>query len=63
MKSKSKSEIARAADISSELLRRWMMEHRNVISAMGGRPTHRLLPPKVVRFMCRELGVDDGDFV
>ena len=63
MKSKTKSEIAQAAGISTELLRRWMMEHRNVIGAMGVRPTRRLLPPKVVRYMCRELGIEDEDFL
>ena len=63
MKSKTKSEIAQAAGISPELLRRWMMEHRNVIGAMGVKPTRRLLPPKVVRYMCRELGIDDEDFL
>ena len=62
MKSKSKSEIAQAAGISTEVLRRWMMEHRRDISAMGVRPTRRLLPPKVVRYMCRELGIEDEDF-
>ena len=60
--SKTKSEIAQAAGISPELLRRWMMEHRNVISAMGVRPTRRLLPPKVVRYICSELGIEDEDF-
>ena len=63
MKSKTKSEIARAAGISPELLRRWMMEHRNVLGAMGVKPTRRLLPPKVVRYMCRELGIEDEDFL
>ena len=62
MKSKTKTEIAQAAGISTELLRRWMMEHRNVIGAMGVKPTRRLLPPKVVRYMCRELGIDEEDF-
>ena len=63
MKSKTKSEIAQAAGISTEVLRRWMMEHRRDISAMGVRPTRRLLPPKVVHYMCRELGLDDEDFL
>ena len=63
MKSKTKTEIAQAAGISTELLRRWMMEHRNVIGAMGVKPTRRLLPPKVVRYMCRELGIEDEDFL
>ena len=62
MKSKSKFEIAQAAGISTELLRRWMLEHRNVIGAMGVKPTRRLLPPRVVRYMCRELGIEDEDF-
>ena len=62
MKSKSKSEIAQAAGISTELLRRWMMVHRREIGAMGVKSTRQVLPPKVVRYMCRELGIDDGGF-
>ena len=53
MKSKTKSEIARAAGISPELLRRWMMVHRREIGAMGVKPTRKVLPPEVVRYMCR----------
>ena len=63
MKSKTKSEIAQAAGISTELLRRWMMVHRREIGAMGVKPTRKVLPPKVVRYMCRELGIDDEDFL
>ena len=52
-----------AAGISTEVLRLWVMEHRRDISAMGVRPTRRLLPPRVVRYMCREQGIDDEDFL
>ncbi len=62
MKSKTKSEIAQAAGISTEVLRRWMMVHRREIGAMGVKPTRRLLPPKVVRYICSELGIEDEDF-
>ena len=30
---------------------------------MGVKTTRKVLPPRVVRYMCRELGIDDGDFV
>ena len=63
MKSKTKFEIAQAAGISTELLRRWMMVHRREIGAMGVKTTRKVLPPRVVRYLCRELGLDDGDFV
>ena len=62
MKSKTKFEIAQAAGISTELLRRWMMVHRREIGAMGVKTTRKVLPPRVVRYMCRELGIDDEDF-
>ena len=44
------------------MLRRWLMERRNEISAMGVKPTRKVLPLRVVRYMCRELGLDDEDF-
>ena len=62
MKSKTKFEIAQAAGISTELLRRWMMVHRREIGAMGVKTTRKVLPPRVVRYMCRELGIEDEDF-
>ena len=29
---------------------------------MGVKTTRKVLPPRVVRYMCRELGIDDEDF-
>ena len=46
----------------NNMLRRWLMERRNEISAMGVKPTRKVLPLRVVCYMCRELGLDDDDF-
>ena len=62
MKSKTKSEIAQAADINTKVLRRWMMEHRRDSSAMGDRPTRRQQPKKEKSYMCREQALEDNNY-
>ena len=62
MKAKSKDQIAHAAGISTELLRRWMLTHRQQITALGVAPTRKLLPPRAVKFIAHELGIDEEDF-
>ena len=62
MRSRSKSEIALAAGMSSATLYRWMSRHREKLCALGVRPTQRLLPPKAVEWVCYELGLHQEDF-
>ena len=62
MKAKSKDQIAHAAGVSPEILRRWLIAHRRQITALGVAPTRKLLPPRAVKFIAYELGIDEEDF-
>ena len=46
MKARSKSEIAMAMGISEKTLRRWLVQHRQVLGSMGVAPSQRILPPR-----------------
>ena len=62
MKSKSKSEIAMAAGITVRTLYSWMSQHRHHLQRLGARPSQKLLPPRVVDYICQELGLHEEDF-
>ncbi len=62
MKSKSKSEIADAAGVSQKTLARGIGGHREKLRAMGVSPSQRILPPRAVEYVCRELGIHEEDF-
>ena len=51
MKSMLKSELAREAGVSVKTLSRWCKPYMKELTAMGYRPTMKLLPPKIVQFM------------
>ena len=51
-----------AMGISEKTLRRWLVQHRQVLGSMGVAPSQRILPPKAVRYICEELGVIEEDF-
>ena len=46
-----------AMGISEKTLRRWLVQHRQMLGSMGVNPNARLLPPKAVRYVCEELGI------
>jgi len=62
MKSRTKSEIANAAAISVRTFTRWLAQHEEKMKEMGVKRTQRLLPPKAVKFICEELGLEEDDF-
>lgn len=62
MKAKMKYEIADAAGMSKRTLSRWLQVHRKELEAQGITKCQKLLPPRAVAFVCRELGVDEEDF-
>ena len=62
MKSKLKSEIAYACGMSRNTFGRWYTQHKDEIIKLGVNPNARLLPPKVVRYICEELGIHEDDF-
>ena len=56
-----KSEIARAAGVSTNTLRRWMNQHEEKLRGLGVRKHTKLLSPKVVRWVCEEYGISESD--
>lgn len=62
MKSRMKFEIALAAGMSERTFSRWLSEHATYMQHLGVKPTQRLLPPKAVKYICYELGLDESDF-
>lgn len=42
---------------------RWYALHKAEIVKLGVNPNARLLPPKAVRYICEELGINEEDFV
>ena len=62
MKAYFKNEIARAAGVSTNTLRRWLATKEGVLERMGVKHGQRLLPPKAVRYICHEYGISEDDF-
>lgn len=62
MKARMKFEIAMAAGMSGKTLQRWFSSHKEELVRLGVSVRQQLLPPKVVDFVCHELGLDEEDF-
>ena len=58
MKEMYKYELANAAGVSRDTLRRWLSENRSKMEEMGAKPRSQLLPPRAVAWGCREYGID-----
>ena len=58
MKAMSKTELARAAGVSLETFRRWLKSDRAFLEANGIRPTTKLFPPKVVKYLCEKYDIE-----
>jgi len=58
MKAMSKSELAMAAGISVDTLKRWLEPHRKQLEALGLCPNMRVLPPKVVAYIVETFCID-----
>lgn len=57
-KSMYKSELARAAGVSSDTFRRWLQSDRVALQAMGVTPRQHILPPVAVRYLCEKYDID-----
>ncbi len=53
-----KSELALAAGISIDTLKRWLEPHRQQLEALGMRPNMRVLPPRVVAYIVETFCID-----
>ena len=58
MKSYTKAQLAEAAGVSPETLRRWLKTDRAFLEKNGIRPTTKLFPPKVVKYLCEKYAID-----
>ena len=58
MKSAYKYELADAAGVSRRTFLRWLKENRSRLSRFGVKPTTHLLPPRAVRWICLQYGID-----
>ncbi len=58
MKSHTKIELARAAGVSKDTFRRWLMTDRAFLEANNILPSTKLFPPKVVQYLCDKYCID-----
>ena len=58
MRSMYKSELARAAGVSPRTFSRWIAQHQTELSAIGILPTAHLIPPRGVRYICEQFGIE-----
>ena len=54
----SKSELAIAAGISVDTLKRWLEPHRKQLETLGMQANMRVLPPKVVAYIVETFCID-----
>lgn len=57
-KARTKTELARAAGVSTETFRRWLMTDQEFLRAHGVGPTSKILPPRVVEYLCDKYSID-----
>ena len=58
MKSYTKAQLADAAGVSPETFRRWLKTDRAFLEANGLRPTTKLFPPNVVKYLCEKYAIE-----
>ena len=58
MKAMSKSELADAAGVSLETLRKWCAPYQQQFDAMGLKRSARVLPPRAVKFLAEKYCID-----
>ena len=53
-----KNELADAAGVSMNTLRRWLNKNRDRLAHFGVSPRSQMLPPRAVKWVCDEYGID-----
>ncbi|MBP5393249.1 MAG: hypothetical protein J6Y59_05485 [Bacteroidaceae bacterium] len=53
-----KNELAEAAGVSRDTLRRWFSQNSDKLARFGVKPRSQLLPPKAVSWVCQQYGID-----
>ena len=60
MKSYTKKQLADAAGVSAATLRRWLRTDEEFLRANGITSKTKILPPKVVQYLCEKYCIDTG---
>ena len=58
MKSYTKDQLADAAGVSPETFRRWLKTDRAFLEVNHIRPTTKLFPPNVVKYLCEKYAIE-----
>ena len=58
MKSYTKKQLADAAGVSTDTLRRWLIADRAYMEQQGVSCYARILPPHIVKYLCKKYGLD-----
>ena len=58
MKAMLKCELADCASVSRRTFTCWLSLHREELEQQGLTPSMRLIPPRVVAYICREYGIE-----
>lgn len=58
IKAMGRAQLAQLAGVSERTLRRWLHISHDDLKAVGYRPSQRLLPPRVVRYMMDFYGIE-----
>ena len=59
MKAMLKSELAAAAGVSRDTLRRWLHSDAEYLRSQGLNPKAKMLPPQVVRYLCEKYDIEN----
>ena len=59
MKAMLKSELAAAAGVSRDTLRRWLNSDADYLRSQGLNPKAKMLPPQVVRYLCEKYDIEN----
>lgn len=58
MKAMLKSELAAAAGVSTETFRRWLQSDAEYLRAHHIKPTSKMLPPNVVKYLIAKYSIE-----
>lgn len=53
-----KSDLADAAGVSRTTFWRWLKENNSHLEPFGVKPKSKMLPPRAVKWVCDEYGID-----
>jgi predicted DNA-binding transcriptional regulator AlpA len=53
-----KSDLADAAGVSRTTFWRWLKENNSHLAKYGVKPRSKMLPPRAVKWVCDEYGID-----